>query len=322
MENEPLVSVVIPSIGKLSLGEAVTSVLRQTYSNFEIVVRLDPRAPADAGQDLPRDSRVRVVNAENHEEVSVSRDRALADCRGSFIAFLDDDDRFLEQKLENQIAVATHALSMGADHVIVACRVLEHDSFGGTRIVPRELKAANQQMSEYLFRRRQIRPGEAAVGASMILCDKRLATELALGAPSSLHEDWEWAIRAEQLPNTVFVMVPDVLAEHTQHPEGTSASSRSSWRVSAQWVADHEGMLSSRCQADFLLCITLPLAVSQRDWRGALQVVARSLKTGCPGMSAWAFAILYVVLPAPARRWARASTLLRRPWSRASGKSR
>lgn len=320
MESEPLVSVIIPSIGKPGLGQAITSVLQQTYSNFEIVVRLDPHAPAHAGQNLPSDSRIRVVKAENHEEISVSRDRALADCTGSLIAFLDDDDRFLEAKLEKQIAVATCALSTGADHVMVACRVAGHDSFGGTWIVPRELKAADQQMAEYLFRRRQVRPGAAGVGASMILCDRGLATELALGAPSSLHEDWEWAIRAEQHPNTVFVMVPDVLAEHTRHPEGQSASSRSSWRMSAQWVGDHQGMLSSRCQADFLLCITLPLAVSQRDWRGVLQVMGRSLKAGPPGLSAWTFVILYVILPTRVRRWAMASASRLRPWSRKSGK--
>lgn len=316
MENQPFVSVIIPSIGKPSLSEAVASVLRQTYSNYEIVVRLDPRAPAHAAQDLPRDSRIRVVDAENHEEISVSRERALGDCRGSLVAFLDDDDRFLEQKLEIQTAVASRALSMGANHIVVACRVVLRDSFGTTRIVPRELKAQDQLMSEYLFRRRQIRPDAAGVGASMILCDRKLALELALGAPSSLHEDWEWAIRADQHPNTLFIMVPDVLTERTLQPAGTSASSRSSWRASAQWVVDHEGMLSSRCQADFLLCVTLPLAVSQRDWRGALRVVARSLKAGLPGRSAWTFAILYVVLPAPVRRWATASTFRLRLWIR------
>jgi hypothetical protein len=308
MEDQPFVSVIIPSIGKPSLGEAVASVLRQTYSNYEIVVRLDPLAPIHAALDLPRDSRIRVVDAEQHEDISVSRERALVDCRGSLIAFLDDDDRFLEQKLEVQIAVANRALSMGADHIVVACRVILHDLFGRTRIVPRELKAADQLMSEYLFRRRQIRPDAAGVGASMILCDRKLALELASGAPSSLHEDWEWAIRADQHPNTLIIMVPDVLTERMLQPKGTSASSRASWRASAQWLVDHEGMLSSRCQADFLLCVTLPLAVSQRDWRGALKIVGRSLKTGLPGPCAWTFAILYVLLPARVRRLATAST--------------
>lgn len=322
MENNPLVSVIIPSIGQPSLGKAVTSVLRQTYSNLEVVVRLDPRAPAHAGQDLPIDSRVRVVHAANHEEISVSRARALAQCKGSFIAFLDDDNRFLEEKLEKQIAVATRALSMGSDHVVVGCRVATYDAFGRTQTVPRQLKGPDQQMSEYLFRRRQIRPGQTAVGATMLLCDKKLAIELALATPSSLHEDWEWAIRAEQQPNTVFLMVPDVLSEYVVQPQGTSASSRSSWRVSAQWVDDHKGMLSARCQADFLLCITFPLAVAQRDWRGALQVVVRSLKAGFPGRSAWMFAVLYVVLPAPARRWASTSASRLRTWSRPSSNVR
>jgi glycosyltransferase involved in cell wall biosynthesis len=309
MTKEPLVSVVIPSIGKPTLREAIASVLAQTYSNLEIVVRLDPSSPLGAVDNLPSDSRVRVVPAPSHEEISVGRERALHDCNGSFVAFLDDDDRFLSQKLQHQMEAASRILSNGADHVIVACRVLGHDAFGGTQVVPRSIKRRQESVSEYLFRRRQIRPGAAEVRASMLLCDKQLAIDLGTGVPSSLHEDWEWAIRAERQPNTEFVMLPEVLAEYASQPEGTSASSRSSWLVSAKWVTDHHDVLSRRCRGDFLLCVTLPLAVAQRDWSGVLRITLSSLRAGPPGLRAWTFAILYVVLPGSVRRWATAATL-------------
>jgi Glycosyl transferase family 2 len=301
MQGDPLVSVVIPTIGRPSLSDAVESVLRQTYSHFEIVVRFDPIAPANAELYVPRDPRVKIVHAPSREEISLSRARALSDCEGRFVAYLDDDNRYLETKLEKQVAAALRELVAGASHVVVGCRVLAYDSYGGKRVVPRDLKRTNQSMADYLFRRRQIRPGQTAVGATMLLCDMELARKLSLTTPSSLHEDWEWAIRADQERNTAFLMVPEVLSEYFGQPAGASASSRASWRVSAQWVIDHGDVLSPRCQADFLLCITFPLAVSQRDWWGALQVVARSVKSGFPGLPAWLFAILYVVLPSRAR---------------------
>lgn len=318
MESEPLVSVIIPSIGKESLSEAISSVLRQTYSKVEVVVRVDPRAPTHAGLDLPNDPRIRLVRAQSHEAISVSRDRALADCTGTLVAYLDDDDRFLEQKLEIQVAAATRALSMGFDHAVVACRVAVRDSFGITRVAPRTLKGAQQGMADYLFRRRQVRPGGTGVGASMVLCDTGLARALAQDTSSSLHEDWEWAIRADDYPNTSFIMLPDILAQRTRNPEGTSASTQADWRVSAQWVTDHRSMLSSRCQSDFLLCITLPLAVSQHDRAGAATVVWRALVSGLPGLNALIFAVLYISLPPRVRRWATATTRFQRPSRRAS----
>jgi glycosyltransferase involved in cell wall biosynthesis len=314
MHSEPLVSVVIPTIGRPSLADAVVSVLRQTYPHFEIVVRFDPVAPANAEQYLPSDPRIKIIHAASREEISLSRARALNDCEGSFVAYLDDDNRYLETKLERQVAAAVRALAAGASHVVVGCRVLAYDSHGGARVVPRDLKRANQPMADYLFRRRQIRPGQTAVGATMLLCDIGLARKLSLTTPSSLHEDWEWAIRADQELNTAFLMVPEVLSEYIGQPAGASASSRASWRVSDQWVIDHGDVLSPRCQADFLLCITFPLAVSQRDWRGALHVVARSVRSGFPGLPAWLFAILYVVLPSRARSLVAAAETRIHPW--------
>lgn len=101
-----LVSVIIPSRHRpILLQRAVDSINAQIYPEIEIVVfdnRSDkPIEPQDIRSRLP----VKIVRSETFERLPVSRNRALAACAGSYIAYLDDDDEYTPLKLEDQMAV-------------------------------------------------------------------------------------------------------------------------------------------------------------------------------------------------------------------------
>lgn len=97
----PFFSVVIPTYNRLSfLENAVDSVLGQTFDDFELVIVDD--GSTDGTEDLVagiRDPRV-VYTRHEHRGVSISRNRGVMSSMGKAIAFLDSDDRFLENKLE------------------------------------------------------------------------------------------------------------------------------------------------------------------------------------------------------------------------------
>jgi glycosyltransferase involved in cell wall biosynthesis len=94
-----LVSVIIPSFNKAGfLGEAIESVLQQTYRNFDIVV-VD-----DGSSDNTRDvaaayPSVRYIRQEN-QGPSSARNRGLLDSKGEYLVFLDADDRLLPHAFE------------------------------------------------------------------------------------------------------------------------------------------------------------------------------------------------------------------------------
>src|SRR5215207_11289555 len=95
----PLVSVVIPCYNQAHfLGEAIESVLSQSYPNFEIIV-VDDGSPDDTAEVAARYPEVRYVRQDN-QGVSVARNSGLARSGGAYIVFLDADDRLLPGALE------------------------------------------------------------------------------------------------------------------------------------------------------------------------------------------------------------------------------
>lgn len=107
-ERETLVSVVVPTYNRAHLlPDAIDSVLRQKWPDVEVVVVDDGSSDntADIVAALARsDSRVRYLAQENRG-VSSARNKALANCRGSMIAFLDSDDVWHSSKLEIQVGI-------------------------------------------------------------------------------------------------------------------------------------------------------------------------------------------------------------------------
>jgi glycosyltransferase involved in cell wall biosynthesis len=101
----PKVSVVIPTHNRAGLlGRAVRSVLSQTFQDLEVLITDD--ASTDGTRDMVSrlgDSRVRYLAHDVNKGVAAARNTALAQASGEFLAFLDDDDEWLPDKLQIQL---------------------------------------------------------------------------------------------------------------------------------------------------------------------------------------------------------------------------
>lgn len=101
-----LVSVVMPSYntGKY-IAETINSVLAQTFSSWELLIVDDCSTDDTDEVVMPylADQRIRYLKNENNSGAAVSRNRALREAKGKWIAFLDSDDLWMPDKLEKQI---------------------------------------------------------------------------------------------------------------------------------------------------------------------------------------------------------------------------
>lgn len=105
MSSLPEVSIIIPTFNRAHyIGDAIKSVLSQTYSSWELLI-VDNGSTDNTAvivKDYVRaDARVRYLR-EDCKGVSRARNTALAEAKGEYIAFLDDDDLFLPEKLKIQ----------------------------------------------------------------------------------------------------------------------------------------------------------------------------------------------------------------------------
>lgn len=104
---EELVSIIMPSYntGKY-IAESIKSVQAQTYENWELIIVDD--CSTDNTENIVAaffsDKRVRYLKNEKNSGAAVSRNRALREAKGRWIAFLDSDDLWKPEKLQKQIS--------------------------------------------------------------------------------------------------------------------------------------------------------------------------------------------------------------------------
>lgn len=101
--KQPHVSVVIPvRNGKDYLQEALDSVLKQSFTDLELLLINDGSTDDDYDRYAIQDQRIRVIHLAG-TGVSRARNVGMAQSRGEFIAFLDADDLWFPGKLEAQV---------------------------------------------------------------------------------------------------------------------------------------------------------------------------------------------------------------------------
>jgi len=103
----PLVSLIIPTHSRPEmLREAIASVLSQTFRDFEIIV-INDGGPDISGiiSSVKNSPQIICLRHEQRRERSATRNAGLAAARGKYIAYLDDDDIFYPEHLQNLVAI-------------------------------------------------------------------------------------------------------------------------------------------------------------------------------------------------------------------------
>jgi glycosyltransferase involved in cell wall biosynthesis len=106
LPGPPLISVIIPVHNRADLVDrAITSVLSQSFTDFELIIVDDGSTDDTAGAiSRFRDERIRLLVHGTNQGASAARNTGVKAASGRYCAFLDSDDYWLPNKLEKQLA--------------------------------------------------------------------------------------------------------------------------------------------------------------------------------------------------------------------------
>lgn len=127
----PLVSVIIPAHNSAAyIGQTLQSVLAQSITDIEVLVVDDGSTDTTASiikEIALRDQRVHYIHQVN-QGVAVSRNTAMKQASGEFIAFIDSDDIWLPDHLKDVLEVMNDDKSIGLAHANITTMNLAGES--------------------------------------------------------------------------------------------------------------------------------------------------------------------------------------------------
>lgn len=151
--SDCLVSVVVPTYKRgLPLTQALDSLKEQTYKNIEVVLVNDCTEPewmdrvAKTAEGYQGTLNINLIHNTGKHGSAAARDAGIDNARGEYITFLDDDDCYLPQKIESQLAVM---IETNADFSITD---LEQYDENGKFVEKRERTYIESTANEDLFK--------------------------------------------------------------------------------------------------------------------------------------------------------------------------
>lgn len=277
---ESVVSVVIPTYRRLELVQrAVQSALSQTLSAVEVIVVIDGPDEAVRSRLVEiGDTRLKIIELPTNQGSRAARNAGIAAAQSQWVAFLDDDDEWMPQKLELQLeAVRKSQYALP----IASCYLLAR-SPKGDEIWPRRRLTASEPLSEYLFVRNTLFQGEGLIQTSTILTSKELLQKVPFNNSLKRHDDWDWLLRAIAFPGVGIEFVPEPLSIWYRGENRQRVSRSSDWQYSFQWIQSKRSLVTPRAYSSFILAEVSARAALARDWTAFLPLLWEAMRRGKP----------------------------------------
>lgn len=140
----PAISVIIPAYNReASIRVAIESVLRQTWTDFELIIVDDCSTDATMAEAARIDDpRLRLVRRPENGGAAAARNTGLAEACGTWIAFQDSDDEWLPTKLEKQMARLN---APGSDFIAAYCGMLIWGEVGDSEAMWQESRNSGRR---------------------------------------------------------------------------------------------------------------------------------------------------------------------------------
>ena len=203
LTNTPLVSVITPAFNSEKfIRETIESVLNQTWQNWEMLIVDDYSTDNTYNiikKHAEKDSRIHIfrLNA-NSGCRAVPRNHAIKRSKGEYIAFLDSDDVWLQNKLEKQIDLMESNKEIAMSYVLFSF-LLEDGSIKG------EYPKPKNRFEGYIFKSLYFKP---IIANSSVMVRREVFKELGLlneDAKLAFSEDYDMWLKIARTKRVHYV---------------------------------------------------------------------------------------------------------------------
>lgn len=281
MSSSPEVSVVIPTRNRPELAvRAVAGALAQTHADLEVVVVVDGPDPVTV-EALARvaDDRLRVIELPVSGKAPNARNQGVRHARGRWTALLDDDDEWLPNKIETQLALAAGATKASP---IVATRMISRSPRADT-VMPRRLPAPGEPLSEYLTVRHGLFYGDGFIQTSTIMAPTELLRRLPFTVGLRRQQELDWTLRAIRHDDVELLYAEEPLVLWHQDEDRERISLETPWEEQLEWLRHNRELFTPRAYAAFTMSVLSSMAAPTRSGKVFRELLDEARDHGRPG---------------------------------------
>lgn len=261
-KQPPFYSVVIPTYNRASqVNYTISSVLKQTFQDFEIIVVDDFSEDIAELEELIlkfNNERIKLVKHTQNKNGAAARNSGIEAASGCFIAFLDSDDTWPNDRLSK------------VHNEVTKCDSHENTVFYGQVDFKRFDKTEGQKkpaqsigrlsVSEYLFE------SNGLIQTSTIVVSRKLAETVKFDERYTRHQDYDFVLRAESI-GCQFVFIPQVLSNWLQYPGTSTLAKGANVDFCLFWHSEMGSYFKGSSAHSYLIKIVVPLAIESGRYK-------------------------------------------------------
>jgi glycosyltransferase involved in cell wall biosynthesis len=262
--SRPLVTAVIPTRNRpVLVCRAVRSALGQTYPHLEVVVVVDGPDPATvAALEELREPRVRIIALSENVGGGEARNIGAREARGEWVALLDDDDEWMNRKIECQLETI---LNQSPDVVFSATAYFDKKESSVTR-QPRRFPLPVEPISNYIFAELDAYGRrDCFMQTSTWIISRAYLLAHPFTSDLKKNQDTDWLLRFFPADPAHSAFVDEPLAIFHREPNLQRISTTRNWRQTYDWATVNRGLFTSRSFAYLLMTECCRSASRQKE---------------------------------------------------------
>ncbi len=209
--QEPIISVIIPTIHWSTVGRALRSIAMQSpgfTSRTEVFVIYDGKPPVSEPSENQYPFALHVLGLLPRQGAATARNVGLHFARGHYIALLDDDDEWLPNHLARTIPLCEKTQG-----IVYTDAELYHVQEGW------------HKPFRFAYHPAMLTQTSPVIPSTMVTLRKTFSDVGFFDIQIPAYSDWDWVLRASRLGLSI-TRIPEVTANYYFTPDSTSARSQ------------------------------------------------------------------------------------------------